>query len=811
MEIFQNGSIVKKITVFLIALFVLLACISGLAYFGSNNTDKQFSQVVEVDAQIARNTETLIKLIVDMETGVRGYALTGKEEFLEPYYSGEKQFPVLMQQQRELISTDQEKLDILNSIDGKFSTWKNEAAIPMIQMRKTIGDEIDDLANFHRLEDFVESKVGKDNLDIIRVEFTQLTDSVIMTTESRYANVTAIFKNINYITFGILIVFCVILVILIYTIIKDVVNPVKKLSDAALIVSKGELPDEIPVENSNEIGYLTSAFNTMVVDLGNISSERDIIEEDLKQSKLDADIANRAKSEFLATMSHEIRTPMNSVIGMSQVLKETELEPEQIHCVDSIVSSGNTLLSIINSILDLSKMESGKFVLDERTFDFDKCFKEILKMFSKKVEAKGLKLLFSQDPKVSRYIRGDEQRLKQILINLLENAVKYTDEGNIHLGYQLVRQLDDKAVEIKFFVKDTGIGIENEAKQKIFDSFTQADSSNTRKYGGSGLGLSICKKLVDMMGGSMDVESIVGKGSTFSFNIQATEESQTISTQVYSDDETSVNYNVLQGKRVIIVDDIEDNLYLLQFQCEKWGMTPKVFDDPSKALDFIRNSGEFFDIALIDMRMPDMNGVELATEMREIYTAAELPIIILTSDNNLEELKKLSDLFHDCLNKPVQNSKLYSSMSNQFDINEQFLIENEPKVIKISKDYPLKMLIAEDNEMNKDVMLKFLDLLGYEATYVEDGVETLKELENNSYDLIFMDVHMPVMDGVEATREIINRYGNQRPFIVAFTADVVEGKKEEFLAAGMDDYIAKPVMLKDLENTIKKFSKRRRQ
>ncbi|SKC64751.1 hybrid sensor histidine kinase/response regulator [Ohtaekwangia koreensis] len=522
--------------------------------------------------------------------------------------------------------------------------------------------------------------------------------------------------------------------------------------------------------------------------------------EEAERARQDAERANQAKSIFLATMSHEIRTPMNGVLGMASLLAETPLTAEQQEYTDTIRSSGDALLTVINDILDFSKIESGNLELDYNGFDMRQCLEEVMDVFSTKASQKGLDLVYQIDYQIPAQIIGDSHRLRQILLNLISNAMKFTHKGEIFVGVDLLESNNDQLL-LAFQIRDTGIGIAQDKISRLFKAFSQVDSSTTRRYGGTGLGLVISQRLVELMGGTITVESHEGVGTIFSFTIKSKASQESIRQYVHCN--TVGN----DGKKVLLVDDNATNLTILRTQLELWRLSPTLAISAKQALDILTHH-EGFDLVITDMQMPDMDGVQLSQRIKAKHP--RLPIVLLSSVGD-ESKKKYPDLFTSVLNKPVKQQQLCRVIQSALRPNGTLLtaeVQHAQQVLseEFAEKYPLRILIAEDNPVNQKLAIRVLNKLGYkEIDTAQNGVEVLERLAIQHYEIILMDVQMPEMDGLEATRRIRAKE-DERPVIIAMTANAMQGDREECLRAGMDDYISKPIKLEVVVNILEKWA-----
>ncbi len=574
--------------------------------------------------------------------------------------------------------------------------------------------------------------------------------------------------------------------------------PVKRLTNQILAIRRtGDLKTNTQVNRSDEVGVLAGEFQQL-------TSQLNRAREDLEQARDEALAMSKAKSEFLARMSHEIRTPMNGVLGMTELLQCTDLDSKQRRFAETIYGSAESLLQIINDILDISKIEAGKIELDIAPFNLRQLVEECLDMLAELAHSKGLELIGAIPSDAHVFVQGDPVRLRQVLVNLISNAVKFTEEGEIVVRVVEVRRHSD-SIEYRFEVEDTGVGIRPDSLKKIFEPFSQEDVSTTRRYGGTGLGLSISKQLIELMDGDIGVESTPGHGCTFWFTAKLKHDREPAQPRAAES---------LDGKRALVVDDNQSNRESLRHQLESWGVLVEEVRNGAEAISILQersSSEDPFDVMLLDMNMPEVDGLELARTVRRMSRYRRVPLIMLSSMSGADVDDERGEVGLDAwLTKPVRQSRLLEALISLFSRPGVDTSRDEASRIHRGDDGDteagaLRVLLADDNKVNLAVAEAMLHALGHDVTLVTNGHEAVEMFRSREFDIVLLDCRMPKMDGYEATRamrEWERRHDRPPTPIIALTANALEGDRERCMASGMDDYLSKPFTIDELADIL---------
>lgn len=619
--------------------------------------------------------------------------------------------------------------------------------------------------------------------------------SVVLDTKAAYASVLSIRDYL----FSVGLLAALIMGALAFWLARAIVKPIKALAVGACDLASGGSSAELPIERSDEIGTLARSFAEMRTAV--LDNEDELI----KRNQVSEEAA-RLKGEFVANMSHEIRTPINGVLGMTELLLNTELNIKQERYAATIMRSSQSLLGVINDVLDFSKIEAGKLELQDSAFDVREMVEDVVEMLAENAHKKGLELIAQLSPDSHLAYQGDPTRLRQVLVNLMGNAIKFTSEGEVRLQVSSVLGEGDDET-LKFEVVDTGIGIPKEAQAAIFESFVQADGSTTRRFGGTGLGLAISARLVELMGGKIDVQSVPDEGSTFSFTAKLKRLSDSV-------EEAWGSKDSLVGKRVLIVDDNTTNREILEAHVKFWGSEHVSAVDAFDALRILRSSCEAnqkFDLAILDMHMPGMDGLELASIIKDDPAIASVRLCMLSSVCDQLDTDAYQALgIQSTLTKPVRQTELYNCLTALMTRESTGAVTEIVRPEQtLDAQLTGRVLLAEDHPVNQEMMCEMLRIMGLSVVAVDNGEQAVEVLDREEFDIVLMDCQMPMMDGFEATAEIRRRQSAlevpMRTPIVALTANALKGDRDRCLASGMDDYLTKPVDTRALVAALKQW------
>jgi two-component system, sensor histidine kinase and response regulator len=785
----------RSLTGLVVVLFGATALLVGailvavlISVTNLRDSDKTVRQSSDLLAQSFAEERSVVAL----DTGLRSFLLTHQAAYLQPYAGAQAALQPQLGKLRSL-ARDREEQRRLRDIAAGIGSYIARYAKPVVATgsQSTSSQDV-------RL-----TSRGQHLLAALENSFVLLDARILVRTERqrRSAN-DAASQAILVAALGLGASIILLLGVGAYLLLR-VLRPVRGVATAAERLAGGHLEVRVPDVGHGEVAKLGRSFNEMAISIQQRDHELIGVQQQLAQAAATAEDASAMKSNFLANVSHETRTPLNGVIGMLSLLSDTHLTAEQREYVDVAQASSDALMMVVNDVLDIAKIEAGRLEIERRDFDLHDLVEASCDIVAASALFKGVELQSFVHDDVPRAVRGDRMRVGQILANLLSNAVKFTAEGEVALEVCLVEQAD-ATICVRFEVRDTGIGIAPERITRLFEPFIQAEAGTTREFGGTGLGLAISRELTQLMGGAIDAESELGKGSTFRFEIPFAAAQARLGAPVPAAE--------LRGLHVLVVDDNRTNRRVFEAYVASWGMRAEVARHAAEAFTQLQRAaqtGDPFDVALLDLNMPGENGLELARRISASSTLSRTRLILLTSSVHLEADDSSTGI-KSHLTKPVRQSRLLDAISVAMMEPEQQLAPARPAQIggSPSPRSGARILVAEDQQANWMLVERMLGTRGDTAVNAADGRQVLELLESEHYDLIFMDCQMPVLDGYDTAREIRRREAaasSDRVPIVAMTANAMQGDRERCLAAGMDDYMAKPISLEVLDQMLARW------